>query len=70
MTDEQMLTEGREAGKEYVNRFKGDWKALAADLNRRTVEEGRPLYIAQPSPVTRPATPHNEPGEKNRPVPI
>jgi hypothetical protein len=41
MRDDPIVEEARRAGQQYVDSFKGDWKALIADLRRRAEEAGR-----------------------------
>jgi hypothetical protein len=41
MTDEDpIVEEARRAGQAYIDSFKGDWKAMIADLQRRSAERG------------------------------
>jgi hypothetical protein len=51
MNDEiNLIEEARAAGKAYIASFGGDLKALMADLNRRSIEEGRELVTMPPKP--------------------
>ena len=45
----------RKVGQKYVDSFKGDGKALAADLNRRAEREGRRIISRPPTRVKRDA---------------
>lgn len=41
MTDEDpIVEEARRAGQAYIHSFQGDWKAMIADLQRRSEERG------------------------------
>lgn len=57
MIDEDpIVEEARRAGQAYVDSFKGDWKALIADLRRRSEAEGRKVVSYPPRrPPERPA---------------
>jgi hypothetical protein len=57
MTDEDpIVEEARKAGQAYIDSFKGDWKALIADLRRRSEEAGRVVVSYPPRrPQQRPA---------------
>jgi hypothetical protein len=48
MRDDPIVEEARRAGQAYLDSFHGDWKAIIADLNRRSVEESRQV-IAPPA---------------------
>jgi hypothetical protein len=41
MKEDPIVEEARAAGQAYIDRFNGDWKALAADLNERAAAAGR-----------------------------
>ncbi len=43
-----IVEEVRQTGQKYIESFNGDWKALAADLNRRAQSEGRMLVSRPP----------------------
>jgi hypothetical protein len=58
MNDDPIVEEARAAGQAYVDSFKGDWKALIADLRRRSEEAGRrtvslPPKAPRPRPVPK-----------------
>ena len=62
MTDEDpIVEEARRAGQAYVDSFKGDWKAMLADLQRRSAERGvktvslPPRHPQQPQKVNKKA---------------
>jgi hypothetical protein len=59
MTDEDpIVEEARRAGQAYIDSFKGDWKAMIADLQRRSEERGVKtvsLPPRRPTPQPRPA---------------
>jgi hypothetical protein len=49
MTDEtDPIEQARTAGKAYIASFNGDLKALATDLNKRAIEEGREVISMPP----------------------
>jgi hypothetical protein len=50
MKSDPLVEEVRQAGENYIASFKGDWKALAADLNRRAQAEGREVISRPPVP--------------------
>jgi hypothetical protein len=50
MMDDPIVEEARRAGQKYVDAFKGDWKALIADLRRRSRREGRKVVSLPPRP--------------------
>ena len=51
MTDEDpIVEEARRAGQAYIDSFKGDWKALIADLQRRSEAAGRKIISPPPKP--------------------
>jgi hypothetical protein len=57
MSQEPLIEDARRAGQAYVDSFKGDWKALLADLRRRSEAEGRQAVSLPPkAPKARPAT--------------
>jgi hypothetical protein len=41
MKDDAIVEEARQAGQRYIDSLHGDWKAIAADLDRRAKKEGR-----------------------------
>lgn len=41
MKDDPIVEQTRAAGQAYVESFRGDWKALLADLQRKTEEARR-----------------------------
>jgi hypothetical protein len=43
MREDPIVEEARRAGQAYIDSFNGDWKAIVADLNRRSKEEGRQI---------------------------
>jgi hypothetical protein len=50
MNEDPIVDEVRSAGQAYVDSFKGDWKALVADLNRRSEELGLKTVSLPPKP--------------------
>jgi len=50
MNEDPIVEEARGAGQAYVNSFKGDWKALVADLRRRSEAQGRKTVSLPPKP--------------------
>jgi hypothetical protein len=55
MNHDPVVEEARAAGQAYVNSFNGDWKALLADLRRRSEEGGRrPVSLPPKAPKPRP----------------
>ena len=48
MREDPLVTEARQVGQEYVNSFKGDWRAMIADLHRRSEREGRQTVSLRP----------------------
>jgi hypothetical protein len=58
MRVDPLVEEAREAGQHYIDSFRGDWKALIADLERRAREEGREIRSLPPKridPQSRPS---------------
>jgi hypothetical protein len=56
MKEDPIVEEVRQAGQDYVDSFNGDWKALIADLRRRSEAQGRqPLALPPKPPRPRPA---------------
>jgi hypothetical protein len=53
MIADPMVEELRAVGQKYVESFKGDWKALVADLRRRAKDEGRELVSLPPKKPKR-----------------
>lgn len=47
MKSDDLVEPFRTAGQAYLDRFHGDWKAMAADLNRRSRESGRKTITHQ-----------------------
>ena len=60
MRDDPFVEEARRAGKAYIDSFQGDWKALIADLRRRSEQAGRTIVSRPP----RPAEPRPRPAKK------
>lgn len=55
MNHDPVVEEARAAGHAYVDSFKGDWKALIADLRRRSEEaERRTVSLPPEAPKPRP----------------
>ena len=50
MREDPIVNEVRETGQKYVDSFKGDWKALIADLRQRSQQEGRRVVALPPKP--------------------
>lgn len=50
-----IVEEARKAGQAYIDSFKGDRKAMIADLNRRSEQAGRKLVSRPPRRVKRAA---------------
>lgn len=48
-----IVEEARKAGQAYIDSFKGDRKAMIADLNRRSEKAGRKLVSRPPRRVKR-----------------
>ena len=48
-----LVEEARKAGQEYIASFKGDRKAMLADLRRRQQEEGHRVVSLPPKPPRR-----------------
>ena len=48
MRNDPLVEEARQAGQRYIDSFKGDRKALIADMKRRALEEGRKLVPPPP----------------------
>jgi hypothetical protein len=58
--NDPLIDEARKAGQAYIDSFKGDLKAVCADLRRRAREEGRTVVSLPPKPpvdraIARPA---------------
>jgi hypothetical protein len=51
MKKDPLIDELRDAGREYVDSFKGNRKALVADLNRRSKADGRQVVSFPPRRV-------------------
>jgi hypothetical protein len=47
---EPSIEEIRSAGQKYVESFKGNHRAMIADLRRRSKSQGRQLVASKPSP--------------------
>jgi hypothetical protein len=60
MRDDPLVEEARRAGQAYIDSFKGDWRALLADLRRRSEQAGRTVVSLPP----RPARSQPEPTKK------
>jgi hypothetical protein len=45
-----LVEEARKAGQAYIDSFKGDLKAVCADLRRRARAEGREVVSLPPKP--------------------
>jgi len=54
MKDDPLVEEARQAGQQFIDSFKGDWTALAAELNRRAQAEGREVISRPPVRVEPP----------------
>jgi hypothetical protein len=52
MTD-PLVEQARQAGQAYIASFKGDRKAMLADLRRRQQQEGRQVVTLLPKPPRR-----------------
>jgi len=48
MEDDPIVEQARKAGQAYIDSFKGDWKAMLADLRRRSEEAGRTVVSYPP----------------------
>jgi len=48
MKNDPIVEEARKAGQAYLDSFKGDWKAVIDDLNRRSLEERRKMIQLPP----------------------
>ncbi len=55
MTD-PLVEQARQAGQAYIASFKGDRKAMLADLRRRQAQEGRRVVNLPPKPARRRAS--------------
>ena len=54
MKNDPIVEEARKAGQAYLDSFKGDWKAVIDDLNRRSRDECRNIIQMPPrTPKTR-----------------
>ena len=54
MKNDPIVEEARKAGQAYLDSFKGDWKGVINDLNRRSREERRNIIQLPPRmPKTR-----------------
>lgn len=53
MKEDPLVEEARTAGQKYIDSFKGDLKALIADLRRRSEQEGRRVVSLPPKPPRR-----------------
>ena len=62
MTEDPIVEEARRAGQAYVESFKGDRRALLADLRRRSREAGREPISLPPKPVKPPPAPAKKAG--------
>ena len=58
MNEDAVVEQARRAGQAYVDSFNGDWRALIADLRRRTEARGRQPVALPPKP------PRPRPGAK------
>jgi hypothetical protein len=50
MTEDPIVEEARKAGQSYIDSFKGDWKAMLEDLNKRAQAAGRRPVALPPKP--------------------
>jgi len=50
MKDDPLVEEARRAGQAYIDSFHGDWKAIIADLERRSRDAGRAVVSHPPKP--------------------
>jgi hypothetical protein len=53
MTDDPLVEEARKAGQAYIDSFKGDRKAMLADLRRREKESGHRVVRLPPKSPRR-----------------
>lgn len=53
MKDDPLVEEARRAGQAYIDSFKGDWRAMIADLRARARREGRSVVSLPPKPPRR-----------------